>query len=165
MHRIVLWIRALIFSALVPGTIALYVPRIVAPPPLEPRGGLWNGGWLLIACGAAFYASCLLMFLLSGGTPAIFFTRPVRAVIGEEPNILVREGLYRVTRNPMYVGVTMTVFGQAILFGSSQIAAYGAFLWLCFHIVVVLFEEPHLREIRGPAYNEYCRRVPRWMGF
>ena len=165
MSRAVLWIRGLIFTVLVPGTVALYVPRSVAPWPLEPRGGLWNAGWLLVACGAAFYGACLLSFLFSGGTPAAFFTRSLRALLGEEPRVLVRAGLYRVTRNPIYVGGTMVVLGQAIVFASRPIAAYGIFLWLCFHLVVVLLEEPHLREVRGTAYDEYCRRVPRWLGF
>jgi len=164
MTRAALWIRGLIFSVVVPGTIAVYVPRVMSRG-LALGGGLGNAGWLLVASGAVIYAACLLKFLFSGGTPAIFFTRPLRFAIGEEPGTLVLEGLYRVTRNPMYVGVTMVVFGQAVLFESRQIAAYGVFLWLCFHIVVVLLEEPHLREIRGPAYDEYCRRVPRWLLF
>jgi protein-S-isoprenylcysteine O-methyltransferase Ste14 len=29
---------------------------------------------------------------------------------------------------------------------------------------VVLVEEPHLRRKQGPAYEDYCRRVPRWIG-
>jgi protein-S-isoprenylcysteine O-methyltransferase Ste14 len=137
-----LWIRGLIFSVVVPGTIAVYVPGVMSRG-LALRGGLWNAGWLLVVTGAAIYAACLLKFLFSGGTPAIFFTRALRFAIGEEPNALVFDGLYRLTRNPMYVGVTMVVFGQAVLFGSRQIAAYGVFLWLFFHIVVVLLEEPY----------------------
>jgi protein-S-isoprenylcysteine O-methyltransferase Ste14 len=65
----------------------------------------------------------------------------------------------------MYVGVVTAVFGQALIFGSRSAAWYGAFLWLSFHIVVVFLEEPHLREERGPAYDEYRRQVPRWLGW
>ena len=46
----------------------------------------------------------------------------------------------------MYIGVVLSVFGQAIVFASRDIAVYGALLWLTFHIVVVALEEPHLRE-------------------
>ena len=53
----------------------------------------------------------------------------------------------------MYVSVLLVIFGQALRFGSRQIAAYGLVVWLGFHIVVVLFEEPHLREERGPSYG------------
>jgi protein-S-isoprenylcysteine O-methyltransferase Ste14 len=65
----------------------------------------------------------------------------------------------------MYVGVVLAVFGQALIFGSRDAAFYGAALWLCFHIVVVVVEEPHLRSERGPSYDEYCGRVPRWLGW
>jgi protein-S-isoprenylcysteine O-methyltransferase Ste14 len=106
--------------------------------------------------------ACLLRFLSSGGTPAIFFTRPLRALLGEEPPRLVQSWLYTVTRNPMYVGVVLAVFGQALVFASANIAVYGALLWLAFHVVVVALEEPHLRERHGRSYEEYCRRVPRW---
>jgi protein-S-isoprenylcysteine O-methyltransferase Ste14 len=97
---------------------------------------------------------CLVAFLFSGGTPAIFFTRPLKFILGEELPKLVRQGLYRFSRNPMYVGVVLAVFGQAFIFGPRSVAWYGALLWFCFHIVVVFLEEPHLREERGvPAQS------------
>jgi len=125
---------------------------------------VWITGWLLIAAGAAIYAACLVRFLASGGIPAIFFTRPVRAIIGEEPHQLVEGWLYSLSRNPMYLAVTLAVFGQAIVHASRPIAIYGALLWLWFHVVVVGLEEPHLEERYGASYEEYCRRVPRWLG-
>jgi len=157
------WIRGLIFSVLVPGTIAVYVPLRMAARLTSP-GGLWNAGWLLIAAGTIGYLTCFLWFLLSGGTPAIFLTRPVKFLIGEEPGRLVQAGLYRFSRNPMYVSVLLVIFGQALRFASWPIAEYGFFVGLGFHLVVIAFEEPHLREERGPSYDEYCRQVPRWAG-
>jgi non-heme chloroperoxidase len=157
------WIRGTVFTVLVPGTIALYVPFRMAER-LTPRGGFWEAGWLVSGVGALGYLWCLLGFLASGGTPAIFLTRPVRFLIGEEPRRLVQAGLYRYSRNPMYVSVLLVIFGQALRFGSWPIAEYGLLVWLGFHIVVVLLEEPHLREQRGPSYEEYCRHVPRWIG-
>ena len=156
------WIRGLVFTALVPGTVALFLPLRLWPG-LRPAGGVWETGWLLIGLGSLGYALCLLQFLASGGTPAIFFTRPVRYLIGEEPRRLVQAGLYRVSRNPMYVSVLLVVFGLATRYRSAQIADYGLFVWLCFHLVVVLLEEPHLRGERGPSYDDYRRRVPRWI--
>jgi protein-S-isoprenylcysteine O-methyltransferase Ste14 len=73
--------------------------------------------------------------------------------------------LYRFSRNPMYVGVLLVVFGQALIFSSRAVALYGAVLWLCFHVVVVVLEEPHLQAERGPSYDEYLRHVPRWLGW
>jgi len=156
------WVRGLIFTVLVPGTIALYIPLRITER-LVPRGGLWQIAWLVIGVGAAGYLLCFLHFLASGGTPAIFFTRPVKFLIGEEPQRLVQGGLYRLSRNPMYVSVLLIIFGLAFRYASWTIAEYGLLVWLGFHIVVVLLEEPHLREEQGVAYDEYCRRVPRWI--
>jgi protein-S-isoprenylcysteine O-methyltransferase Ste14 len=160
----VLWIRGLAFTLLVPCVVGAYVPHLIYGG-RGVRGGVWQVGWLFVALGAIIYALCLFSFLMSGGTPAIFFTRHLRFVLGEEPQILVRQGLYRFSRNPMYVGVLMAVFGQAVVFASRDVAFYGAVLWVCFHIVVVLLEEPHLRKERGASHDEYCRRVPRWLGW
>jgi len=157
------WIRGLIFTVLVPGTIAVYVPFRMAQR-LTPAAGFWEAGWLVSTIGALGYFWCFVGFLASGGTPAIFFTKPLSFLIGEEPRRLVREGLYRLTRNPMYLSVLLVIFGQAIRFGSPEIAVYGLILWLGFHLVVVLIEEPHLLEERGPSFSDYCRRVPRWIG-
>lgn len=158
-----LWLRGLIFTALGPTVVGFYVPHLLAGGH-GLGGGLWQLGWLLVVPGTIVYGSCLIDFLLSGGTPAIFFTAPVRFVIGEEPRKLVRNGLYRFSRNPMYAGVVTAVFGQAALYASWPIAVYGAALCVLFHLVVVFLEEPHLRRTRGAVYEEYCREVPRWLG-
>ena len=123
----------------------------------------WQWGWLLLIAGIFLYALCLLQFLSAKGTPAIFFTRHLRFVWGEEPPALVRTGPYLLSRNPMYVSVLLVIFGQAILYASRSVAVYGAIVFICFHLVVTSIEEPHLRAREGPAYDDYCRRVRRWL--
>jgi protein-S-isoprenylcysteine O-methyltransferase Ste14 len=131
--------------------IAYFLPRWVGYHP-----AVRLAGWLLIAPGILIYTLCLVRFLAAGGTPAIFFTRPLRFLIGETPSALVSEGLYRYSRNPMYVGVLLTIFGQGLI-------SYGLIVSICFHAVVVLLEEPHLRKQNGEPYDEYRRVVPRWL--
>jgi protein-S-isoprenylcysteine O-methyltransferase Ste14 len=159
----VLWIRGLAFTLLVPCVVGVYIPCLICRDG-SPPGGFWLFGWVFIGLGTIVYSLCLFAFLASGGTPAIFFTRRVGFVLGEEPPKLVRQGLYRFSRNPMYVGVLLAVFGQALVFACIRAVFYGALLWLSFHIVVVFLEEPHLRKERGASYEEYCRGVPRWLG-
>lgn len=161
MRAALLWVRGAVFTALVPVVIGGWVPAAVDPL-RRPAGGAADAGWILIAAGAAIYLVCLARFLAAGGTPAIFFTRPIRAIIGEEPPLLVEGWLYARSRNPMYVGVVLAVVGQAIVFASRAIAVYAALLWLTFHVVVVALEEPHLRDQFGASYDAYCLRVPRW---
>ena len=158
-----LWLRGIVFTVPVPLAVAVFIPRSLHPG--VPRSGGWQAGWLLVLLGVAIYGLCLLRFLSAGGTPAIFFTRALRHLIGEEPKRLVSQGLYRVSRNPMYVAVVLAIFGQAIVFASVYWAVYGLFIFLFFHLVVVLVEEPHLRAPRGSKYEAYCRRVPRWLSF
>ena len=72
-------------------------------------------------------------------------------------------GLPQISRRDLIrIGVVTAIFGQALVFGSIDVALYGAAVWLFFHLAVVFIEEPHLRKERGAAYDEYCRRVPRW---
>jgi protein-S-isoprenylcysteine O-methyltransferase Ste14 len=163
LRDIVLWMRGLVFTALAPLVVAGWLPAAVDPF-RRARAGAWMAGWVLVAAGAAIYGACLIRFLAAGGTPAIFFTRPLRGLIGEAPPRLVDAWLYQFSRNPMYLGVVLAVVGQAIAFASLPTAQYALFLWFMFHIVVIVLEEPHLRERFGPAYDEYCHRVPRWLG-
>jgi protein-S-isoprenylcysteine O-methyltransferase Ste14 len=158
-----LWLRGLIFTVLVPAVIGFFLPAALDPH-TPRRGGIGDAGWVLIATGMLIYALCLIRFLTSGGTPAIFFSRHLRFLIGEEPGGLVAGGLYRFSRNPMYVGVLLLVFGQAMLFASLRLAAYGCAVFFFFHLTVVFAEEPHLRATRGDSYETYCRAVPRWLG-
>jgi protein-S-isoprenylcysteine O-methyltransferase Ste14 len=156
-------LRAVLFTVLVPGSVAVLVPwTIYAGAALA--GGWWRAGWLLVIAGSAIYLRCLLSFLAENGTPAIFFTRALRSVLGEEPGTLVRSGLYRYSRNPMYVGVLAVVFGQAILFASLALTVYGVLLFVAFDIVVAFLEEPHLKARDPFAFEAYARATPRWIG-
>jgi hypothetical protein len=49
------------------------------------------------------------------------------------------------------------------LFTSGRLLAYGLAVLAMFHLFVVLYEEPTLRRLFGPAYETYCSEVPRWL--
>ena len=153
--------QAAVFTVLVPGVVGGWLPYVIAEKP--PSSGLWRVGWVLVAAGAAIYLACLGRFLGAGGTPSIYFARPLRPLIGEEPHSLVKKGLYEWTRNPMYLGVLTAIIGQAISFASFDVAVYAGVMVVVFNLVIRWLEEPHLRRERGPEYEDYCRRVPRWL--
>lgn len=148
-----LLIKNLLFTVLVPGTVAVFVPLIVLKHPAEQP--LTAPLALLLLCvGTAIYTWCLWDFAIAGkGTPA-----PI-----DPPKTLVVRGLYRYTRNPMYVGVLCVIFGWAALFHSLSITVYGICVWIAFHLFVLLYEEPHLSEVFGDAYARYCSEVGRWL--
>jgi protein-S-isoprenylcysteine O-methyltransferase Ste14 len=144
-----------VFSIVVPAVLAGWVPHLIAP--LSDVTPVWAqmGGWLLIALGALGYLWCALDFVRYGlGTPA-----PIAA-----PAELVMRGLYRYTRNPMYVSVLLVVVGQAALRWSSALLLYAAAFVLIVNLFVRAYEEPALTRKFGASYLNYRRRVPRWLG-
>jgi protein-S-isoprenylcysteine O-methyltransferase Ste14 len=111
-------------------------------------------GVVPIFAGALIYLWCALDFTFAGkGTPA-----PVNP-----PKELVMCGLYRYLRNPMYIGLTVIVLGEALLWESIVLFAYTAAIFLSFHLFVVLYEEPVLKRKFGESYQRYCESVPRWL--
>ena len=157
--------RLLVFTLLAPGFVAVVAPswlRRGKPMPWD----LWSSiGWPVLAAGVLLYVWSATEFYRRGrGTPAAFFTRRLRFLIGEEPAKPVFSGLYGVSRNPMYSGIVLIVTGQGLLWKSAPVLIYAAALWALFHLVVVFVEEPHLRKKGGAGYEAYCRSVPRWLG-
>lgn len=152
-------LRTLLFTVVVPGTVAVYVPWWI----LGSRGGLQQArlglvglaGLALLTAGVATYLRCAWDFTFAGrGTPA-----PI-----DPPRELVVRGPYRYTRNPMYVGVTAALVGEALLFRSGALGIYALGAFGAFHLFIRLYEEPTLRRRFGDAYERYCAEVPRWPG-
>jgi protein-S-isoprenylcysteine O-methyltransferase Ste14 len=76
---------------------------------------------------------------------------------------MVTTEMYRIVRNPMYLGAEVTLAGEAVFFGSGAILIFALFTLLMFHLFVIYYEEPHLKKIFGAAYEEYVQAVPRWL--
>lgn len=148
-----LW-RDVLFTVLVPGTVAGIVPWLIAGTTAAPSQAsvLWGLPWFVL--GGGVYGWCVWEFARSGrGTPA-----PL-----DPPRRLVVSGLYRYCRNPMYLGVLMVLLGWSIWSASLWVAAYGVAVAVMFHLFVVGYEEPHLRRRFGPEYTAYCAHVRRWL--
>ena len=76
---------------------------------------------------------------------------------------LVTEGLFRHTRNPLYVGKFFMVLGAGIAANRwPALLAIGGLYGFMYH-AVVLAEEDYLRRKFGAAFDEYCARVARWV--
>lgn len=116
-------------------------------------GPVRYAGALPVVAGAGLVARTAVTFGRAGETLSPV-ARPARLVTG---------GPLAATRNPMYLGVVVAVAGVAVLAGSPAVAGYAAALWLAYHAIVVLVEEPKLREAFGRDYDQYCERVPRWL--
>ena len=149
-----LLLKNILFTVLAPGTVAGLVPFLLT----RNQSFQWGAGaalaLLLYAAGGAIYFWCLWDFASFGrGTPA-----PIDA-----PKSLVVRGLYRYTRNPMYVGVLTVIIGWVVLFEAFRLLVYAACVGTCFQLFVVFYEEPHLKRAFGKPYEEYMTQVGRWL--
>ena len=150
-------LKTLIFSILVPGSVAGVIPWLI----LQGSGGavlllpsIWMVGFLPLLLGVGLYLWCAGEFTFVGkGTPA-----PIDA-----PKVLVIQGPYQWVRNPMYIAVLSVVIGEAILFRSLPLVEYALLVWLVVHLFVMFVEEPSLRGQFGSSYETYLRTVRRWL--
>jgi protein-S-isoprenylcysteine O-methyltransferase Ste14 len=149
-------IRTLIFTIFIPGFWTVAMPYWLVPRGVMPDlRGVGAAGWLLIAAGVALYFTCAFWgFALRGqGTP----------LPADPPKKLVVEGPYRIVRNPMYWGVASVMLGEAAVFHSKALGDLVVVFFVGVILFVLFFEEPALRQKFGAEYEEYCRRVPRWL--
>lgn len=84
---------------------------------------------------------------------------------GAAPTALVVMGPYQYVRNPIYLAGIPLLLGTYLLYSkwSSADLVPAVVLLVFFYLRVVRSEEPALRKRFGIAYEEYCRRVPRWI--
>lgn len=149
-------LKTLLFTVLVPGSVAGWIPgRLRENLQATESFALRWTGIVLIAIGLAIYMHTAFWgFAVRGnGTPA-----PIAPT-----KRLVVEGLHRYVRNPMYIGVALVVLGQAVLFRAWDILEYLAVILLAAHLFVLFYEEPTLARKFGVQYEEYRRKVPRWI--
>ncbi len=87
----------------------------------------------------------------------------VNPIHPENATHLVESGVFSFTRNPMYLGCFLLLIAWSI-FLNSLVAVTLNFL---FPVYLTLFqikpEERALRKMFGEAYDEYCKKVPRWI--
>jgi protein-S-isoprenylcysteine O-methyltransferase Ste14 len=148
--------KTLIFTLLVPGSVAGIVPWWLRHDSAIAISGPQECFAVVLICiGSAIYLCTALWSFawVAGGTPAPF----------APPRILVVRGLHRFVRNPMYIGVGCIIRGQAWLFHSLPSTAYLVLWLLVVHLFVVFYEEPTLQKQFGEEYQHYLATVPRWL--
>lgn len=147
-------LKNLLFTLIAPGTVGVLVPWWISGGSARATGSLLIGAGLLLALGASIYGWCVWDFASFGrGTPA-----PIDA-----PKRLVTRGLYRYSRNPMYVGVLTVILGWSAYFQSTAVLLYAVAVFGCFSIFIRFYEEPRLHREFGSGYEGYVSRVGRWL--
>jgi len=148
-------LKSLLFLVVAPGMVAGYIPlALLRKGPQVEAGFLAYLAFPLWAIGTVILLWSFWNFLIQGrGTPA-----PI-----DPPKELVATGFYRYVRNPMYVGVLAIIIGHFLWFGYWNLLIYAIVVFIGFNTFVAYYEEPTLKRQFGPAYEEYLKRVPRWI--
>jgi len=152
-------LRNLFFTILQPGLVAGLIPVWILG---RKANNLFNKPWqlyqfsgfLVFVGGFLIMLICIISFAVKGrGTlsPA------------DPTKKLVVTGLYRYSRNPMYIGVVMILTGEAIFFQSVSLWIYLLVVIIAFNIFILLHEEPRLQKDFGEEYKKYCQKVRRWI--
>ena len=144
-------------------------PRIIVPPALIFAGLLGAGlaidrewaGSITVHLGAlGVIATGLVLIAAALGLFRKAHTRPEP---WQASNALVLTGVYRLTRNPMYLGMAAVCLGVAILFTSLAAALSTLVAVLVIDRAVISREEDYLSRRFGQDYLNYRAQVRRWL--
>ena len=167
---------SLVFGILVGSTIFMVIPLmliklnsrfsfpIFISPSSQPLGSIFILNYLLLPKFLSFpnflkypmywkHIFFGLFRFLGRGTP----------IPTDPPKQLVIKGLYKYSRNPMYIAYILLLLGEFLLLGHVLLLGYLlVFIPLC-HLLVVCYEEPVLQKRFGQSYLDYCLTTPRWI--
>lgn len=151
-------------------------PGVLAPPPLIYLGFLLLGlvlEFLVVRTQgldmpAALRWTVVALFLLTGiaaiAAAVLRFRRAGTPAPPWQPaTAFVAEGIYRFTRNPMYLGMTLIYCAIGVAADAPVVFWTLVPLAVTIHYGVVLREERYMGDKFGDAYIDYANRVPRWL--
>ncbi len=148
---------------LIPPPLLFVVPLVLGillnrslPLPLLPESLSSSRPWL----AGVFLA----LFLATAAHGIGRFVRAHTTIIPHaRPNALVTSGPYRLSRNPMYIGLTCVYLGLTVLANTLWPLPFLLFpLWVL-QTKVIPYEEQMLTSVFGSEYIAYTARVRRWL--
>ena len=141
-----------------------------------------TGGLFLVAYLISFLDSFLLLpsfksnilsiiglFIITIGfivrvyASATFYENKLSVVRLRAQNRLVTQGPYKLSRNPLYIGLTLIFLGFAVLLGTTAGVIAAIIHFIAWHIWVVNFEEKSLERKFGNEHVEHKEETPRWL--
>ena len=154
-----LFLRNLLFTILQPGVVGVLIPYLILRNRVDrffPE--VWSAssvvGLILIIVGTAVVLVCITRFATEG--------KGTLSPLDPTKHLVIR-GLYRYSRNPMYLGMMLLLTGEALFWWSSSMAVYAVIVFVGFNLFILLHEEPRLRRDFGPEYDSYVSSVRRWL--
>ncbi len=142
----------LVFTATVAAAVLLH--RLVLPLPLglpESVRGIAATGALLF--GAGFMVTSLALFHRTGQDPTPWKSTPE----------MIFRGPYRISRNPIYLGMALLQGGAGLYFSNGWIIGLLPLALLWVYLTAIRHEETYLECKFGDAYLDYKSSVRRWI--
>ena len=138
---------------LLAGIVLLFAVALHRYGPLLTLPSLTLTGW-----------SLLLIGILIGGWARITFTRSKTSLfVGDTASRLVSQGPFRYSRNPMYVAITLCCVALGLITRSAYYLVAAATFFGIIAFAYVPFEEKTLLQMFGRDYEDYRKRVRRWI--
>jgi protein-S-isoprenylcysteine O-methyltransferase Ste14 len=146
------------------------------PPPFFFVAG-WIVAWFLAlfwplkidGAGVSVFQSALGVALLAGGLglmawALVRFRRARTPIVPIAPaRLVVMTGPFRLTRNPMYLGLTAGHLGLALVLNHSWAVIVLPLVLIALSVYVIEREEAHLAATFGDDYARYRQAVRRWL--
>lgn len=147
--------------------------NIIAPPPIIYLGGIILGILLHYLKPLEIFNNDLLVY--SGWILIIisltFFTISLKSFRNAKTNVnphkpttsIITKGLYKFSRNPIYLSMTIFYFGITALFNDFWFLIILIPILLIIQYGVIKHEEDYLTKKFGETYVKYKKSVPRWL--
>jgi protein-S-isoprenylcysteine O-methyltransferase Ste14 len=94
---------------------------------------------------------------------SLFLRNSTTLQLSEAPSSLVTSGPFRISRNPIYLGMAAILFGVAVVQGTQVALAFPVIFVMLIHFFIIPGEERKLEKIFGEPYWEYKKSVRRWI--
>jgi protein-S-isoprenylcysteine O-methyltransferase Ste14 len=152
-------IRNIFYVLVFPGTVTGVIPFAIAKNQFTDALNQFLSfpvfaGMVMYIAGLSILIYCVSKFI-TDGAGTLSPTNPTKQ--------LVSKGLYRFSRNPMYIGVLSMLLGESLFCRSVSLLIYSILVFILFNAYVILFEEPRLKKDFGEDYLSYRRIVRRWL--
>lgn len=122
------------------------VPAFLSPP-------FTYSGFLIVGFG----------FVLAFWSRSLFLRNSTTLQLSEEPTSLVTSGPFRLSRNPIYLGMASILFGVAVLQGTLVALTFPVLFVTVIEFFIIPGEERKLENLFGELYREYKKSVRRWI--
>lgn len=134
--------------------LGVLLHRFVMPLPIPLEGPARYGvGLVLLIAGIALIAAAIGRFKSTGQNPEPWASTPE----------IISTGIYRFTRNPMYLSLGLIQAGIGVSLANGWIVLLVPIAWVGIYFIAIRHEEAYLERKFGSTYTDYKQSVRRWL--